>query len=145
MNKRKYPYDVHMCPQLKIHVGDKQIANGVMGSEKMSVIYEKTKQILYSNAKTIYVTNQDTINHNKLPCDLKPSKQLQLTFDGKLIKSEILIKDSINENENQQKCSFCSKTNSLDTCGKCYDVYCNMCTFSLCSDEVNKICLTCYR
>lgn len=39
MNKRKYPYDIDMCPQLKIHVGEKQVANGVMGHLKMSEIY----------------------------------------------------------------------------------------------------------
>lgn len=36
--------------------------------------------------------NQDTTYQSKLPCDLKPTKQLQLSFDGKLIRSSILIK-----------------------------------------------------
>lgn len=41
MNKRKYPYEIDMCPQLKVHIGDKQVANGVMGPLKMSKIYGK--------------------------------------------------------------------------------------------------------
>lgn len=28
---------------------------------------------------------------DKMPCDNKPSKQMQLTFDGKLCKPDILI------------------------------------------------------
>jgi len=39
MNKRRYPYDVDMCPQLKIHIGEKQVANGVLGPSKMSEVY----------------------------------------------------------------------------------------------------------
>jgi len=39
MNKRKYPYGGDMCPQLKMHIGDKQIANGVLKSLKMAEIY----------------------------------------------------------------------------------------------------------
>lgn len=41
MNKRKYPYGIDMCPQLKMHISDKQIANGVMGPSKMFEIYGK--------------------------------------------------------------------------------------------------------
>lgn len=39
MNKRKYPYGVDMCPQLKKHIGEKEVANGVLGPSKMSEIY----------------------------------------------------------------------------------------------------------
>ena len=41
MNKRKYPYAIDMCPQLKIHIGEKQVANGVLAPNKMSEIYGK--------------------------------------------------------------------------------------------------------
>lgn len=41
MNKRKYPHGIDMCPQLKIHISDMEIANGVMGSSKMLEIYGK--------------------------------------------------------------------------------------------------------
>lgn len=41
MNKRKYPYGIDMCPQLKIHISDKQIAGGVLNASKMSEIYGK--------------------------------------------------------------------------------------------------------
>lgn len=41
MNKRSYPYGVDMCPQLKIHVGDKEVANGVLKSTKMQEVYGK--------------------------------------------------------------------------------------------------------
>ncbi|XP_050421301.1 apoptosis regulatory protein Siva-like [Adelges cooleyi] len=146
MNKRKYPYGVDMCPQLKIHVGDKQVANGVMAQTKMIEIYERTKQLLFKNAGITFETDEPAVVTNKVPCDLKPSKQLQLTFDGKLSKTESPKKVStIYVLDNQQKCTFCSKTKNLDICGKCNDIYCNMCTFSLCNDDMNKICLTCYR
>lgn len=39
MNKRKYPFNIDMCPQLKIHIGEKQLANGVLKSMKMSEVY----------------------------------------------------------------------------------------------------------
>lgn len=41
MYKRKYPYEVDSCTQLKIHIGDKQIANGVLAPTKMPEIYGK--------------------------------------------------------------------------------------------------------
>jgi len=41
MYKRKYPYDLDMCPQLKIHIGDKEVANGILAPSKMSEIYGK--------------------------------------------------------------------------------------------------------
>lgn len=46
MNKRKYPYGIDMCPQLKIHIGEKQVANGVLGPSKMSEIYGKNHIIV---------------------------------------------------------------------------------------------------
>lgn len=47
MNKRKYPYGIDMCPQLKIHVGEKQVNNGVLGPSKMSEIYGKNTPFIH--------------------------------------------------------------------------------------------------
>lgn len=41
MFKRKYPYDIDSCAQLKMHIGDKQVANGVLAPTKMPEIYGK--------------------------------------------------------------------------------------------------------
>ncbi|XP_015365694.1 PREDICTED: apoptosis regulatory protein Siva-like isoform X3 [Diuraphis noxia] len=145
MNKRKYPYGIDMCPQLKIHIGEKQVANGVLGPSKMSEIYEKTKQILFQRAKASFEAIDQSVVVDKVPCDSKPSKQMQLTFDGQLCKPDVLFVNSKVNNYNQKKCNFCSKTEKLDICGKCGEIFCNMCSFSLFCDEANKMCLTCYQ
>ncbi|XP_060852825.1 apoptosis regulatory protein Siva-like [Rhopalosiphum padi] len=145
MNKRRYPYDIDMCPQLKIHIGEKQVANGVLGPSKMSKIYEKTKQILFQGAGASFEAIECVAVVDKMPCDNKPSKQMQLTFDGKLCKPDILIENSNVYSYNHEKCNFCSQTEKLDICGICGEIFCNMCSFSLFGEEVNKICLTCYK
>lgn len=176
MNKRKYPYGADMCPQLKVHIGDKQIANGILSSSKMSEIYgqyvctlssrtdtyidfplylEKTKRLLFQGSAASFEPTVRSATIDKVPRDSRPSKQLQLTFDGKLFKSDLTNKvfiihtyliqcdilflfDPFKQlqnlsihNDNQQKCNFCSQTKQLDLCGICKDVFCNMCSFSL--------------
>ncbi|XP_027843322.2 apoptosis regulatory protein Siva-like [Aphis gossypii] len=145
MNKRRYPYGVDMCPQLKIHIGEKQVANGVLGPSKMSEVYEKTKQMLFQRAGASFEVIEHAVVVDKIPCDSKPSKQMQLTFDGKLCRPDVLIENSNMYNYNQEKCNFCSKTEKLDFCGICGEIFCNMCSFSLFGDEVSKMCLTCYK
>lgn len=145
MNKRKYPYGADMCPQLKMHVGDKQIANGVLRSSKMSEIYEKTRLLLFRGSAASFEPAVRSATIDKIPRDSRPSKQLQLTFDGKLFKSDLTNRNSNTHDDDQRKCNFCSQTKQLDFCGICKDVFCNMCSLSLCNDEVNVICLTCYK
>ncbi|XP_025415421.1 apoptosis regulatory protein Siva-like [Sipha flava] len=146
MNKRKYPYGIDMCPQLKMHIGDKQVANGVLGPLKMNEVYEKTKQLLFQNSGASFDAIFQAVVVDQTPCDSKPSKQLQLTFDGKLLKPCVSIKvdNSKVYKDNQKICNFCSQTEKLDFCGKCGDIFCNMCSLSLCNDEINKICLIVY-
>lgn len=56
MNKRKYPYGIDMCPQLKIHISDKQIANGVMAPSKMFEVYGQN--VLFLNIVVTSITFQ---------------------------------------------------------------------------------------
>lgn len=81
MNKRKYPYGLDMCPQLKIHVGDKEVANGVMRTSKMSEIYGKYIQscqgsvvgvcmsygLHYRKDKTIIVPKSQSTSRSNSP------------------------------------------------------------------------------
>lgn len=41
MPKRACPYDEDLLPQIKVHVGQKQVDNGVSSDERMKDVYGK--------------------------------------------------------------------------------------------------------
>jgi len=53
------------------------------------VITEKTKQILFQRAKASFEAIDHSVVVDKIPCDSKPSKQMQLTLDGQLCKPDV--------------------------------------------------------
>jgi len=55
------------------------------------VITEKTKQILFQRANASFEAIDQPVVVDKVPCDSKPSKQMQLTFDGQLCKPDVLF------------------------------------------------------
>jgi len=52
---------------------------------------EKTKQILFQGARVSFEAIDQPDVVDKIPCDSKPSKQMQLTFDGQLCKPDVLL------------------------------------------------------
>ena len=47
MPKRAYPFEADLMPQVKVHVGQKQINNGVSGDERMKDVYGKIMCYLF--------------------------------------------------------------------------------------------------
>lgn len=47
--------------------------------------------MLFKRAGASFETIVQSVVVDKIPCDSKPSKQMQLTFDGKLCKPYVLI------------------------------------------------------
>lgn len=53
---------------------------------------EKTKHLLFQGAEASFHKTDLPITIEKIPCDSKPSKQLQLDFNGKLYKPDLKFK-----------------------------------------------------
>lgn len=52
------------------------------------IILEKTKHLLFQRAEASFHATELPITIETIPCDSKPSKQLQLDFNGKLCKPD---------------------------------------------------------
>ncbi|KMQ98954.1 apoptosis regulatory protein siva-like protein [Lasius niger] len=53
MPKRPCPFEADLLPQLKVHVGQKQMDNGVSRDERMKDVYDKTLTLLKTGARTL--------------------------------------------------------------------------------------------
>ncbi|KAG5335463.1 SIVA protein, partial [Acromyrmex heyeri] len=55
MPKRTCPFeeDCHLLPQMKMHVGEKQVDNGVSSDQRMRDVYSRTLNLLKAGAKTL--------------------------------------------------------------------------------------------
>ncbi|XP_063803488.1 apoptosis regulatory protein Siva isoform X2 [Pseudophryne corroboree] len=53
MPKRSYPFESLAPPQLKTHISQKELSQGVCGEHLKREIFEKTKKLLFSGAKAI--------------------------------------------------------------------------------------------
>jgi len=51
--------------------------------------------MLFQRAGASFEVTEHAVVVDKIPCDSKPSKQMQLTFDGKLCRPDVLIEVSI--------------------------------------------------
>jgi len=63
------------------------------------IIIEKTKQMLFQRVGASIEATVQSVVVDKIPCDRKPSKQMQLTFDGKLCKPNVLIEVGTYKND----------------------------------------------
>ncbi|MBN3276476.1 SIVA protein, partial [Polyodon spathula] len=53
MPKRTYPFSETFSLQHKMHIGQKEVNQGVSGNKYRQEVYEKTKNLLFSGTKAI--------------------------------------------------------------------------------------------
>ncbi|KOC68860.1 Apoptosis regulatory protein Siva [Habropoda laboriosa] len=96
MPKRPCPFEDDLPPQLKVHVGQKQVDNGVCREERMKIVYGKTMDLLKEGVKTLSrqlntsmeLNPIDAIPSSKVPspCKFKTERNLktQMVLNSKL-------------------------------------------------------------
>ncbi|XP_015601301.1 apoptosis regulatory protein Siva [Cephus cinctus] len=170
MPKRACPFDDNLSPQLKVHVGQKQVDNGVFKEARMKKVYDKTLNLLKLGAKELAQNeNDDSIDTKpaeifapKVLCTNKSKSQqnlkqmilnnkLQLETTGKDIKDIPLglcgCCRMIDQNEST-KCCYCDKilcSSCLANCSKCFETFCKNCSLIMYDGGEHSLCLNCYH
>ncbi|XP_064101994.1 apoptosis regulatory protein Siva-like [Macrobrachium nipponense] len=164
MPKRSYPFgdEDSYGPQHKVHVGEKQLANGVSSQDKMKAVYDKTLSLLYRGAKNI-------MNNNAEPMDLTPAiqkdtrsnlHQMVLTPQGTLVKPHHTVDIVTGRLEGPSvcvscktmikftrppcsycECTFCDKC--ARSCHLCKGDFCTNCSLTIYLHEERVVCLSC--
>lgn len=57
MPKRPCPFEADLLPQVKVHVGQKQMNNGVLRDERMKDVYGKIMFVMYVLYKFQFCTH----------------------------------------------------------------------------------------
>ena len=171
MPKRPCPFEGDLPPQLKVHVGQKQVDNGVCREERMQTVYGRTMDLLKEGVKSLSQKLNMSLEMNpadelppKLPCPSKgkyerSTKQMVLNSKLELLGTDKAIKDIrpkydlcectrvINQNM-FSKCSYCDQplcSSCLCECVTCSELYCQNCSVPVYDNEERKKCLNCYR
>ncbi|XP_069590362.1 apoptosis regulatory protein Siva isoform X2 [Ranitomeya imitator] len=143
MPKRSYPFDSLAAPQLKTHVGQKELVQGVCGESLKREIFERTKKLLFSGAKAI-MGNQGTQTKNNNPEGETPVHELltgQTTIgqDGRLQRSSRTSQPV----EVSRACSSCVRSvGDKEACKHCERYICRDCS-KLCSSCSSITCSNC--
>lgn len=169
MPKRPCPYEADLLPQMKVHVGQRQMNNGVSKDERMKDVYDKTLTLLKTGAKALsYKLNasahMDPVELYPLrqlsPWKLKSTsnlKQMLLTDKLQLKISDKVINDSrmdlcgccqLIDQSTISKCYYCDQilcSSCLSMCASCSEMFCQNCSLPVYNCEEQIMCLNCYR
>ncbi|XP_012270957.1 apoptosis regulatory protein Siva [Orussus abietinus] len=168
MPKRACPFDEDLSPQLKTHVGQKEVNNGVSKDERMKQVYDRTLNLLKEGAKELAhrLNESDSINSiSCFPQKIQPclksnrlhSKQMILNNKLQLENSDKKIQEKlpdlcgccrIIESSESSKCRYCDQvlcSGCLTECSKCTETYCQNCSFIVYENGEHTICLSCYE
>ncbi|XP_072284425.1 apoptosis regulatory protein Siva [Pyxicephalus adspersus] len=142
MPKRSYPFDNFAPPQLKTHIGHKELSEGVCGESLKQEIFEKTRKLLFSGAKAA-LGNQSHENRDYVEMDYPAAELLtgQTTIgqDGKLNRAP---QTSVPAGTSKA-CSSCVRSvGDQETCKQCKQNSCRNCSRSCicCSAVVCSYC-----
>ncbi|OCT68446.1 hypothetical protein XELAEV_18039747mg [Xenopus laevis] len=142
MPKRSYPFDSVSPLQLKTHVGEKELCQGVAGDTLMRDIFEKTKMLLFKGAKAV-VGKQEHQRENGQDVSVPelPSGQTVIGHDGKLCRNTQLRKSTLTGVS--KACSSCVRSVAAkETCSQCERYVCKQCckVCSCCSAIICSFC-----
>ncbi|XP_073426529.1 apoptosis regulatory protein Siva isoform X2 [Dendrobates tinctorius] len=150
MPKRSYPFDSLAAPQLKTHVGQKELVQGVCGESLKREIFERTKKLLFSGAKAI-MGSQGTQNKSSNPEGETPVHELltgQTTIgqDGRLHRSSRTLQpvegtracsSCVRSVGDKEACKYCERYICRDcskACSSCFSIACSNCTVLIDAD-----------
>ncbi|XP_018411874.1 PREDICTED: apoptosis regulatory protein Siva isoform X2 [Nanorana parkeri] len=159
MPKRSYPFDCLAPPQLKTHIGQKELSQGVCGDGLKREIFERTKKLLFSGAKAI-MGNQPHQNKTNAEMDSPVPELLtgQTTIgqDGKLHRASQTpvpagaskaCSTCVRSVGDKEACKLCDQNicrNCSKSCSCCSAVICSFCTVPVDGDLGEQVfCTTC--
>ncbi|XP_029049830.1 apoptosis regulatory protein Siva-like [Osmia bicornis bicornis] len=171
MPKRPCPFEDDLLPQMKVHVGQKQVDNGVNHEERMKIVYGKTLNLLKEGVKTLSqrLNNSTEIDSIDLlspqvlsSCKSKHehnSKQMVLNSKLQLLGADKAIQDiqpkydlcecsKVINPTTCNKCSYCDQllcNSCLLECISCSELFCQNCSLPVYDHEEKSKCLNCYR
>ncbi|KAL2722364.1 apoptosis regulatory protein Siva-like [Vespula squamosa] len=173
MTKRACPYEENLLPQLKVHVGQREIDNGIAGKERMKQVYakdtlhpDKTLNFLKEGVKE-YSQNLNTseMDLTELPLTKitsrevkseRTSKQMILNSKIQLETGDKVISDAqvdlcgcckVIDSNSRNKCFYCDQilcSFCLCQCIKCCELFFQNCSLPIYDTEQNHVCLNCY-
>ncbi|XP_066550280.1 apoptosis regulatory protein Siva [Amia ocellicauda] len=169
MPKRAYPFEETFSLQYKIHIGPKEMNQGVLGNKYRHKIYEKTKNLMFTGVKAVMgkICREDGTGVGTEASSACPQPALGSSLlkgqtligqDGKLRKGAIpstagacgvpvsccvcLIAASVKEPCSQcdrLPCPSCSRQ-----CISCASLCCSVCTIVDYSDRYDRVlCFDC--
>ncbi|KOX72674.1 hypothetical protein WN51_02968 [Melipona quadrifasciata] len=161
MPKRPCPFEDNLLPQLKIHVGQKQVDNGVSHEERMKIIYGKTMDLLKKGVKTLSQRLNTSMELN--PVDVPPSRisssykfkherhSKQMTLNSTVFffkyKINTFLFLFVSCKDTQPKYDLCECNRVIDQsmfskCSYCDQILCNFCLLECigCSELFCKNC-----
>ncbi|KAM4664427.1 apoptosis regulatory protein Siva [Discoglossus pictus] len=139
MPKRSYPFGDVTPLQLKVHVGVKQLSQGVLGEQYKREIFEKTKKLLFNGVKA-FMGNAEHQSEKMQEGDLNPRElligQTLIGHDGKLLKSaqgQKPLPEGVTK-----ACSTCVRSvGEKECCTQCERYVCrNCCKLCSCCDAI---------
>ncbi|XP_064420864.1 apoptosis regulatory protein Siva isoform X2 [Latimeria chalumnae] len=143
MPKRPSPSGDIAPVQLKIHVGQKELSQGVCGHKYKKEIYEKTRKLLFSGAQTFMWNSKPEGN-----CALNQGQeeicgafslmqgQALIGLDGKLSKNSLASQKAVGMSK---ACSVCRRLASIrEACRLCDQFLC--CSCSGCCSSCRRVC-----
>ncbi|KAJ1527473.1 hypothetical protein ONE63_007446 [Megalurothrips usitatus] len=170
MVKRSCPFTDDMNPQMKVHVSEKEVAEGVMSDQHMKNVYDKTKDLLFLGARK-KSSPQSSVETNVLQNGQQaenvvvsthvgsaPSlKQMQLTCQGQLStpkdneNNEVKMRlpcsrCCVKNHQEMHSCSFCDTPlciSCIRSCTKCEESFCVACSFDMYDGSEGYICRNC--
>jgi len=166
MPKRACPFEGDLLPQTKVHVGEKQVNNGVSSDQRMRDVYDRTLNLLKAGAKAFaYKLNAaaqiDLLSPQRpSACKFKSTsnmKQMLLTDKLQLKASDKVINDirvdlcgccRLVDQSTVSRCHYCDQalcSSCLSTCAGCSELFCQNCSLTVYNNEEQIMCLNCYR
>ncbi|XP_051169020.1 apoptosis regulatory protein Siva-like [Leptopilina boulardi] len=162
--KRACPFDCDIGRQLKVHVGQKQVNNGVFKEKQMQNVYDKTMNLLKEGSKIQSLNTSDdnlgleSINSCQPGGKLETvTKFKQMFFNSNLQlqttgvesrKIPVTLCGCCRVIDTESKCNGCDQilcTSCLSECAQCLGNFCQNCLLQLYDSGERSLCLDCYR
>ncbi|KAL7635974.1 UNVERIFIED_CONTAM: hypothetical protein RMT77_013792 [Armadillidium vulgare] len=135
MPKRTFPFEESVVIQQKIHVGERQVNEGIMKEENMKKVFNHTLQILFNASKRSFKNEiDDCLNNNRATQNAhfltngssSNFKQLEISWQGKLLKP-LPDNNSSTTSIYYSYCGSCSQSIGVLTCAYCDLKICESC------------------
>jgi len=166
MPKRACPFEGDLLPQLKVHVEEKHVNNGVSSDQRMRNVYDRTLSLLKEGAKALVhklntSAQMDLPSPQRLsPCKFRSTsnlKQMLLTDKLQLKTSNKIVNNvpidlcgcgQLIDRSTGSACYYCDQglcASCQAVCANCTELFCQNCSLPVYNCDEQIMCLNCYR